>query len=93
MPALMRVVMWRLLLALASALALVVVWPFRAFALVVQHVHAWQDAAEIEWLLAVAWRRTLAERAERADRCPVQGVCLGRADCRDHACPGRGRRA
>lgn len=92
MAALMKVWAWRAALVLASALAWVVAGPFRLLAVVVQHVHAWQDAAEIEWLLAVAWRRTLAERAVREGRCPVDGVCIGRGDCRDHACPGRGRR-
>lgn len=92
MPALMKVALWRALLALATAVVWLVAGPLRLLAWVLQRAHQAQDAAEIEWLLAVAWRRTLLERAVKAGRCPVDGVCLGRGDCADHACPGRGER-
>lgn len=90
--ALGRVLLWRAAMVLAMALAWLIAGPLRLLAWALHRAHGVQDAAEIEWLLAVAWRRTLAERAVRAGRCPVDGVCLGRGDCRDHACPGRGRR-
>lgn len=37
--------------------------------------------------------RALFQQALKAGRCPVDGVCLGRSDCRDCDCPGRGRQA
>lgn len=92
MAALMKVGMWRALLVLATAVVWLVAGPFRLLAWALQRAHQAQDAAEIEWLLALAWRRSLLGQALKAGRCPVDGVCLGRGDCADHACPGRGER-
>lgn len=91
MAALIRVGMWWALLALATALVWLASGPFRVLAWVLQRAHQAQDAAEIEFLLAQAWHRTVVGLAEREGRCPVQGVCMGRGDCKDSFCPGRGR--
>lgn len=93
MQVLMRVALWRVAMVLAVALAWLLTGPFRLLEWALHRAHGLQDAAEIEWLVAVAWRRTLAEQRVKAGACPVAGVCLGRGDCRDHACPGRGRKA
>lgn len=93
MAALMKVWLWRAAFNLATLAAWLVHFPLRFVAWLSTLAHGWADAAEIEWLLAVAWRRTLTERRVKAAACPVAGVCLGRGDCRDHACPGRGRKA
>jgi len=84
---------WWVLFNLATLWAWLVHWPLRLLAWALQRAHAAADAAEIEWLLAVAWRRTLTEKRVKAGLCPVDGVCLGRGDCADHAFPGRGRQA
>lgn len=91
--ALVKVWFWRLVFNVFTLAAWGLHFPLRFVAWLSTLAHGWADVAEIEMLLAAAWRRTLIEKAARSGKCPVAGVCLGWGDCQDHACPGRGRRA
>lgn len=92
----LKVAFWRAAMGVFTLLAWVLHFPLRFVAWLSTLAHGAADAAEIEWLLAQAWSRHLAQlavqRSDREGRCPVAGVCMGRGDCRDHACPGRGGR-
>lgn len=91
-----KVLLWRAAMALCNWVLWLLLWPALAGGALVRCLRRWADAAEVEWLLALAWRRYRAGQASLTEDCGrtwrgLHPGCCHRPDCADLHCPGRGR--